>query len=360
MGKGGAEQVFKEIFSSFPQADIYALFNNMSSELQKEFLGDKKITVSFLQKFPFARKNHRYFFPFFKYAIESFDLSKYDLIISSSHAVAKGVKITDGQRHLCYCHTPVRYAWDMRTEYLEHVTNKGVRKIANWQLDKLKKWDHHSANRVTKFAANSVYVSKRIKNHYLRDAQVVYPPINTEFFIPNGITVKDRSQYIVVSRLVPYKRIDLIIRAFNKMPNLHLKIIGEGPEYLSLKEAANDNIEFLGFTGNEQLRKEFQKSKALILAANEDFGITSLEAQACGIPVLALRKGGYLETVKEGKTGFFFDKQDVESIVEGVRKFEKDRHTLEPESARENALRFSRKRFREEFKSFVESALNNS
>lgn len=357
ISKGGAEQVFRQIYKCFPDADVYSLFYNLSPELEREIVNNNPIHVTFLQKIPFAKQYHRYFFPLYRKAIESIDLSKYDLIISSSHAVAKGVKVEKGQTHLCYCHTPVRYAWDLKKEYLSHLSSEGLRKLANWQLEKLRIWDLKSSERVTSFAANSNYVSKRIKKNYNRDAKVVYPPIDTSFFTPNGTSVEHRSQYISISRLVPYKRIDLLVKAFNKLPHLKLKIVGTGPEKQRLQELANPNIEFTGFIKNDTLRKELRKSRALLLAANEDFGITSLEAQSCGIPVIALKKGGYLETVVEGETGLFFDLQSEDSIVDTINEFEQERLHFAPEKARENAMRFSKKRFREDFLAFVQDAI---
>ncbi|MFZ6053170.1 glycosyltransferase [Halocola ammonii] len=358
--KGGAEQVFRQIHSCFPNADIYALFNNLTPDLQQQLVNGKEIKVTYLQKLPFVRKHHRYFFPLFKSAIESLDLSEYDLIISSSHAVAKGVKINKNQKHLCYCHTPVRYAWDLRKEYLEHVQHKGIRQLANWQLDKLRNWDLDSASRVTSFAANSEYVSDRIRKNYQREAKVVYPPIDTEFFTPNGTAVEERSQYLVVSRMVPYKRIDIVIRAFEKLPHLKLKIIGDGPDFHSLKSIASPNVEFMGYIDDESLKREMRVSKALIMAANEDFGITSLEAQACGIPVIALKKGGYLETVVEGETGIFFEEQSSESVLEAIERFEKMRFDFSPLKARGNAMRFSNERFLEDFIHFVNSSIQDN
>tara|TARA_Y100000782_G_scaffold115606_1_gene161463 strand:+ start:4664 stop:5785 length:1122 start_codon:yes stop_codon:yes gene_type:complete len=360
LSKGGAEQVFRQIYECFPDADVYSLFYNLPPDLEREIVNNKPINVTFLQRIPFAKQYHRYFFPLYKKAIESIDLSQYDLVISSSHAVAKGVKITNGQTHLCYCHTPVRYAWDLKKEYLSHLSSGGLKKIANWQLEKLRLWDLKSSERVTSFAANSNYVSKRIKKNYNRVAKVVYPPIDTGFFTPNGTTVEQRSQYIIISRLVPYKRIDVLIKAFKRLPHLKLKIVGTGPELQRLKELASPNIEFMGFVDNTLLRKELRKSRALLLAANEDFGITSLEAQSCGIPVIALKKGGYLETVVDGETGLFFERQDEEAIISTIREFEENRLHFVPEKARENAMRFSTERFREEFLAFVNDAINKN
>lgn len=353
ISKGGAEKVIREILNCFPQADVFSLLNSFDDQLSKEIVHSKPIKASFLQKIPFAKKYHRYLFPLYVRAVESLDLSSYDLIISSSHAVAKGVKIQPNQIHICYCHTPVRYAWDLKEEYLKEVKQKLVKKLASWQLEKLRMWDLQVANRVNTYVANSQYISNRIQNNYNLNSTVIYPPIDTQFFQPNGIKVHERTNYLVVSRLVNYKRIDIVLDAFRKLPHLALKIVGTGPYEQRLKATAPPNVSFTGFIEDAELRREMQKSRALILTADEDFGITSLEAQACGIPVLALRKGGYLETVVEGKTGLFFKDQKAESLLEVIQQFEKNRLTFLPEAARENALKFSQEQFREKFLKLV-------
>lgn len=352
--KGGAEKVLKEILECFPKADVYSLLNGFNRELGNDIVHSKPVNVSFLQRFPFANKYHRYLLPLYTRAIESLNLKKYDLIISSSHAVAKGVRTYPHQVHVCYCHTPVRYAWDLKSEYLSHVKRSVLRKLASWQLEKLRNWDLNSAPNVTTYIANSQYVSKRIKNNYNRSSTVVYPPVDTEYFQPNGVKVEEREHYISISRLVPYKRLDLVLEAFRNLPHLKLKMIGSGPEFEKLKALAPSNADLMGFVSDEALKKELQRSKALILAADEDFGMTSLEAQACGIPVIALKRGGYLETVIDNHTGLFFEDQTKEALMTAILEFESRRDQFRPDTARSNALRFSKETFREQFTSIVE------
>lgn len=354
--KGGAEKVVRQILECFPNAEVFSLFDFLSPEDRKSILKEKSVTVSFMQKIPFAKKNYRYLFPIFSRAIESISLDGFDLVLSSSHAVAKGIKTSRDQVHVCYCHTPVRYAWDMKDDYVKMVP-ASVRNLVNWRLKKLQKWDKGNANNVTKYIANSINISERIFNNYNRKSTVVYPPIDTEYFQPNGVMDKKVEPFLVVSRLVPYKRVDLIIEAFNQRPELKLNIIGDGPEYHELRELANKNITMLGYQSDERVKYHYQHSRAMLLAAIEDFGITSVEAQACGTPVIALGQGGYKETVVPFETGVFFADQSKEEILKGIDSFIEHESNFDRDKIRAHAEKFKINRFRDEFMKIVNETL---
>ncbi|MGB0391327.1 MAG: glycosyltransferase [Salibacteraceae bacterium] len=354
--KGGAEKVVHQILECFPNAEVFSLFDFLSPQDRKAILKEKSVTVSFMQKIPFAKKNYRYFFPIFSRAIESISLEGFDLILSSSHAVAKGIKSNKNQIHICYCHTPVRYAWDMKDDYIKMVP-ASIRNLVSWRLNKLQKWDKENADNVTKYIANSQNISERILNNYNRKSTVVYPPIDTDYFQPNGVVNKKTEPFLVVSRLVPYKRVDLIIKAFNERPDLKLNIIGDGPEFHELKELANENITLLGYQSDERVKFHYQHSRAMLLAAIEDFGITSVEAQACGTPVIALGKGGYKETVVLNETGVFFAEQTKNEILKGLDSFVENESKFDRDKIRAHAEKFRIKRFKEEFMKIVNETI---
>ncbi|WP_271629028.1 glycosyltransferase [Caldicellulosiruptor sp. DIB 104C] len=308
------------------------------------------IITSNLQKNPLAHIKHQLFFKYMPRAFENFDLSDFDLVISSSSAFAKGVITSPNSVHICYCHTPPRYLWDLTHEYLKDY-NLIIRRYLERNFHYLRIWDTIAANRVDYFVANSNYVANRIKKFYKRDCKVIYPPVDTEYFTP----AKDKNiedYYLIVSRLVPYKRVDLAVEAFNQLSK-RLVIVGDGPEYKKLKSIAKSNIEFLGYQPDKTVRDLYQRCKALIFPGVEDFGIVPVEVQACGRPVIALKKGGAVETVEEGKTGVFFEKQDVESLKEAVYKFEQDIERFDKDYIRSHAEKFSAERFRMEFKDFI-------
>ncbi|WPX08899.1 glycosyltransferase [Anaerocellum danielii] len=345
---GGSEKVILELKKLFPEAPIYTLVYNRK-KLGKYF-DEYLIITSNLQKNPLAQIKHQLFFKYMPRAFESFDLSDFDLVISSSSAFAKGVITSPNCIHICYCHTPPRYLWDLTHEYLKDY-NIIIRKYIERNFHYLRIWDTVAANRVDYFVANSNYVANRIKKFYKRDCKVIYPPVDTEYFTP----AKDKNiedYYLIVSRLVPYKRIDLAVEAFNKISK-RLVIVGDGPEYKKLKSIAKPNIEFLGYQPDEIVRNLYQRCKALIFPGIEDFGIVPVEVQACGRPVIALKRGGAAETVEEGKTGVFFEKQDVESLKEAVYKFEKDIDKFDQNYIRFHAEKFSAERFRREFSDFI-------
>lgn len=342
---GGGEKTLAAILEEFP-APIHTLVKNDKALAGTPF-ATADIHASFLQKIPFSSSCYRYLLPFFPVAIEQFDLSSYDLILSTSHAVAKGVLTHPDQLHLCYCLTPMRYAWDLTHRYLEGVG--GLQKmIARLGLHYMRNWDIASLNRVDHFAAISHYVAKRIKKTYGQDAEVIYPPVDVE-----EIPFQENKDnfYLSVSRMVPYKKIDLIVEAFSQTPERKLVVIGDGPEMNKVKQKAGKNIEILGHTSDSVVRDYMKRARGFIFAAEEDFGIVVLEAQAAGTPVIAFGRGAALETVKDKETGLFFDAQTIPSLLDALRKF--DLLSFDPARARENALKFNKARFQRGFREFV-------
>lgn len=347
---GGAEKVIHSINSIWDNFDHFALIDFLNDEDRKFILNGKKAKTSFIQKLPTVKKNHRKFLQLFPIAIEQFDLRDYDLIISSSSAVAKGIKTNKNQLHICYCHSPMRYAWDLREQYLKDAgLNKGLKGLyAKSVLDKIQKWDLSNSDNVDFFIANSKHIAERIKKIYNRESTVIYPPVDVDFFSLEEIK---EDYYFTASRLVPYKKTQLIVEAFNELPHLKLIVAGDGPELEKLQKTAQNNIQFVGYIENKKLRSLMQKAKAFVFAAEEDFGIIPVEAQACGTPVIALAKGGTLETVIENKTGIFFVEQSAEKIKEAVLNFETK--NFDPQIIREHAVTFSKQRFEKEIKEFV-------
>jgi glycosyltransferase involved in cell wall biosynthesis len=344
----GSEKTLREIHGLFP-SPIYTLLKN-EKKLEGSYFEGKELIASFIQKLPFAQKYYRNYLPFFPLAIEQFDLSAYDLILSSSHCVAKGVICHPDQLHISYCHTPIRYAWDLMHPYLnDGPLRSGVKgALARFFLQYVRNWDVLSSNRVDAYIANSKYVAGRIRKYYGRSAHVIFPPVDIESF---QVCHQKENFYLAASRMVPYKRLDLIVEAFSLMPDKKLVVIGSGPEEANIKKKAHKNIEFLGFQSDSNLQLYLRKAKAFVFAAIEDFGILPVEAMASGTPVIAFRKGGAMETVQEGVSGLFFEEQSITSLQEAIRLFE----TLEFDSAaiRSHAEQFSRERFRREFQEFV-------
>ncbi|MEW5952058.1 MAG: glycosyltransferase family 4 protein [Elusimicrobiota bacterium] len=349
----GAERVLEQIIDLFPESDLFSLIDFLP-ENKRFFIKNKKVNTSFIQYLPFAKAKYRSYLPLFPTAIESFDLSEYDLIISVSHCVAKGVKIKSGQKHICVCCSPVRYAWDLREQYLsEAKLDSGIKKIiADKILDYIKEWDIRTINRVTDYIAISKYISDRIKNNYNKESSVIYPPVDINKF---ELCAKKENFYLTASRMVPYKKIPLIAEAFSKMPDKKLVVIGDGPEFEKVKKVLGRNIELLGYQEDNVLKEYMKKAKAFVFAAEEDFGIVPVEAQACGTPVIAYGKGGALETVVDGVSGTFFKEQTVESIISAVNSFEK--MSFDPIKIRKNSERFSIDRFKKEFLNFVNSKI---
>lgn len=347
---GGAENSLQEIFSMYP-SPIYTLVWNPQA-FQGTPFENAKIYRSFIDRLPWSQKKFRSLLPLFPTAIEQFDLKHYDLILSSSHCVAKGIQRHPDQLHICYCYTPMRYAWDLSEDYLKDAgIDGGLRgAVARFFLHHLQNWDVESAAKVDHFIAISRFIAKRIERIYCRPATVIYPPVATDFY---GLGEKKEDFYLAASRLVSYKKIHLIVEAFSKMPNRKLVVIGDGPEMKKIKKIAGKNVELMGYQTNVVLREMLQKAKALIFAAIEDFGILPVEAMATGTPVIALNQGGASETIVDGVTGVFFEEQTPQSICDAVGRFEK-LGFWEPKTIRTHALQFSSGRFREEYRSFVE------
>lgn len=348
---GGAEKVIHSINNIWSDFDHYALVDFLNREDREFVLNGKFTHTSFIQNLPTAKSNHRKFLQLFPYAIEQFDLQDYELIISSSASIAKGVMTNQDQLHICYCHSPMRYAWDLYYQYLnESNLNKGVKSIyAKYVFHKIRLWDILNSNRVDYFVANSHYIAKRIKKIYRRDAEVIYPPVDT-----NTFTIQEKKEdfYFTASRMVSYKKINLIIEAFNQMPGKKLFVAGSGPDYKSLKKDAKANIEFLGFLSDEKLKYYMKNAKAFVFAAIEDFGIVPVEAQACGTPVIGYGKGGLTETVIHSTTGVLFQKQDANNIIAAVDYFESLK--FDPYVIRQHAMKFDRKRFETQFQDYVD------
>lgn len=351
----GSERVLEQILACFPDADLYCVLDFLP-ENERGFLGGKRVQPTFIQKLPFARRHYRAYLPLMTLAIEQLNLSGYDLVISNSHAVAKGVLVGPDQMHICFCHSPIRYAWDLQHQYLNGGgLTKGLKGwIARWMLHKLRIWDVRAAAGVDKFIAISHFIARRIDKTYRRDSVVIYPPVDVAAFV-EGEHKEDF--YVTASRIVPYKQIPLIIEAFAMLPDKRLVVIGDGPELEKCRKIATPNVQVLGWQPFERLRDYLQRAAAFIFAAEEDFGIAPLEAQACGTPVIAYGKGAALETIRppemDRPTGLFFEEQSAGAIADAVRAFEKQRQRFVPAACRENALRFSAERFRAEFYRFV-------
>lgn len=347
----GAEKVLEAIYEIY-SAPVFTLVADEEG-LEGSLFERAEIFTSFIQKFPKAKKKYRNYLFFFPLAIEQFDLSEYDLVISINTCAAKGVLTRSTQLHICYCCTPVRYAWDLYHQYLEETgLKKGLKGIiAKLILHYIRMWDCTTANRVDYFVTLSNYIKRRIKKVYGRNSAVIYPPVDVDKF---GLCAKKEGFYLTASRMVPYKKIDLIVEAFSQMPDKKLVVIGDGPDFKKVESKAKKNIELLGYQPFEVLRDYMQRAKAFIFAAEEDFGIVPVEAQACGTPVIAYGKGGATETVIEGETGLFFKEQSVESLIEAVRKFETMEDKFDSGIIRKNAEKFSKERFKREFKEFVD------
>lgn len=355
---GGAEKVTHEILKVW-DADVFSLIDLLNDKDRQFILHGKRATTSFIQKMPMVKEKYRYYLPFFPKAIEQLDVRGYDLVLSASYAVAKGVKTTTDQMHICYCHTPMRYAWDMQEDYLHQAGLSGGIKgpVLRSMLGNLRKWDQRTASRVDHFIANSANTARRIRKNYDRSADVIHPPVDLEVFQP---TKEKGDHYIAAARLVPYKRMDLIVEAFNHMPDRRLTLIGDGPELALLKSHAKGNVKVLGEVSTMELVKQIGSAKAMLLAANEDLGLTCVEAHSCGTPTIALQKGGYLETVQDGLNGIFFPEQRVEDIVEAVNRFEALGVQWSSEKIRESAAPFSSKVFRNKLKDFVDRKMANA
>ncbi|AYA08495.1 glycosyltransferase family 4 protein [Rahnella aquatilis] len=353
----GSEKVIAEFIKLYPNADIYSVVDFLSDESRKKFYG-KEATTSFIQRLPFAKKKYQQYLPLMPLAIEQLDVTGHDIVLSSSHAVAKGVLTGPDQLHISYVHSPIRYAWDFQHQYLrESGLNKGLKgKLARWFLHKIRIWDYRTANGVDHFIANSQFIARRIKKVYGRDADVIYPPVDVERF-----TLQENKEdfYFTASRMVPYKRIDLIVEAFSQMPDKKLVVIGDGSEMAKIKSRAGSNIEILGYQPDDVMQDYMRRTRAFVFAAEEDFGITPVEAQASGTPVIAFGKGGVLETIRpygeRNATGVFFSEQTAESLINAVRHFDTIKDSILPKDCRENALKFSAQRFHDELDEYIKT-----
>ncbi|HEY4756187.1 MAG TPA: glycosyltransferase [Ignavibacteriaceae bacterium] len=348
----GSERCVESFTNIWNDADIFSLVDFLDERDRKIILKGKSATTSFVQNLPLASKYHRYYFPLFPLAIEQFDLSSYDLVISSSHAFAKGALTNSNQLHICYCYTPVRYAWDLTNQYFNTKSLIGrIQKLILLPvLHNIRTWDVASSNRVDYFIAISNYIARRIKKIYRRDAEVIYPPVDTAKFRCES---KKEDFYLTASRFVPYKKIDLIAEAFSKMPDKKLVIIGEGTDEDKIKAKCNKNVKMINYKKVDDLAEYMKRARAFVFAAEEDFGISVIEALSCGTPVIALNKGGTAETIIDGKYGIHFSEQTTEDIVNAVSRFEKSEKTFDPQMLSDYAKRFDRSIFEEKIRAFI-------
>jgi glycosyltransferase involved in cell wall biosynthesis len=349
-GMRGGEKCLEALCELYPESDIYTLFHEKGKV--NGAIAARRIFTSPIQNLPGVFRSYRYYLPFFPQAIEAFDLEGYDVVVSTSHCVAKGIRKNRGAVHICYCFTPMRYAWGLFEEYFGR-RGALMKRAIQFFLKRIRHWDRRTSGRVDRFVAISSHVKDRIAAHYGREADVVYPPVDTDFFVPDP-AVPAEDFYLVVSALVPYKKIELAIEAFSRNGR-RLVVIGSGPEEPYLRSIAARNIEFLGWQPDAVLRDRYRRARALIFPGEEDFGIVPVEVQACGRFVIAYGKGGALETVKDGTTGVFFHEPTVGSLCDAVARFES--LSLDGQEARRNAMRFSRERFKEEIDAVVRGAV---
>lgn len=345
---GGGEKTMFAALEVFPQADIFTLIYNRPAFANTP-IARKKIITSVLDRLPLAQSHHRLLLPLMPSAIEQFDLCQYDVVVAFSYAVAHGVRVKNRTRHLCYMYTPMRYAWsDINIDG----THSRKNRLLDLAMQKFRKWDHSAARRVHEFGAISREVAGRIQSAYQRESHLIYPPVEVERFSAKG---QRRDYFVTLSRLVPHKRIDIVIEAFSRL-KLPLKIIGDGPDKNRLQRQVAPNIEFLGYQTEQTVAGLLGSARGFVCAAEEDFGIAIVEAQAAGCPVIAYRGGGALETVLEGETGLFFAEQSVGSLIEAVRRFQNSTDCFRADVMVDNAHRFSKERFKSSFRQFVDSA----
>ncbi len=358
LGMRGGEKVLAAIATLYPQAEIYTLLADVRSMpvFQKH-----RIHTSWLQYLPGAKSYYRKLLPWMPGAIERFRLVEFDLVISSSHCVAKGVKVPEGIPHICYCHTPMRYAWDLQDLYLERVPAR-LRGWARHELEKLQQWDRVTSHRVNRFIANGRTVQERIRRSYGRASEIIHPPVDTDFYDLNA-GVSRENYYLVVSALAPNKRIDLAIEACQQL-NRNLVIIGTGSEAKRLRRMLGNDKQFIGWSTNETIRHHLQRCQALLFPGEEDFGIVPVEANACGCPVIAYGVGGATETIRplgraDYPTGVWFDQPTTASLIEAIQLFERHQSDIDPEVCRRSAERFSQARFTKEFSAYCTTVLNS-
>lgn len=351
----GAEKVLSQMLLLYPQAEVFTLVDFLP-DADRGFLASHKVHTSFIQRLPKARSSYRSYLPLMPLAIEQFDLGAFDLVLSSSHAVAKGVLTGPDQIHVCYCHSPIRYAWDLQGQYLrESGLQRGIKSwLARLILSYIRMWDVRTANGVDHFIANSSFIARRIRKVYGRASAVVPPPVD----VPQVPSLSPRKDYYVTaSRLVPYKRIDLIIKAFNAMPDKALVVIGSGPMLAEMKQLAGNNVRVLGYQPQDVLEQHLAEARAFVFAAEEDFGIAPVEAQAYGTPVIAYGKGGILDSVVDGQTGSFFPAQTVEAITAAIDAFEKRTSPWDNAQIAQHALEFRPEAFRARLAAQIDAAI---
>lgn len=357
--RGGGESCVEQFLDLYPQADLFCVVDFLP-EAERGFLSGRKITTSFIQRLPFARTRYRSYLALMPIAVEQLDVTGYDLVISTSSAVAKGVITGPDQVHICYCFSPVRYAWDLQETYLkESGSDRGLKGlIARLILHYIRLWDVRTANGVDNFVAISHYIARRVRKAYGREATVIYPPVDLDRFT---IGSEREDFYLVMGRMVPYKRVPLIVEAFARMPERRLVVIGDGPDMAAVRAAAGPNVTILGKLPNHQVVDHMRRAKAFVFAAEEDFGIAPVEAQACGVPVVAYGRGAATETIRgrdgEGQTGVFFAEQTADAIVAAVEHLDRRLPAITPEACRANAERFATECFRGEVGCFVDAAI---
>lgn len=345
---GGAERVLECFTELFPQAPIYTLVYN--KDFMHGVFSDKKIKASFIQKIPFAKKNHRIFPQFMPMAIEQFDFSDYDIVLSDSSSFAKGIITSPHTLHICYMHTPMRFAWDDCQKYTSDFDFPWIiKKFVPFVMNYIRVWDRISADRPDKIIANTDFVAKRIKKYYKRNSITIHPPVTVDNFC---ISEKREDYFLIVGRLLAYKRFDIAVEAFNEL-GLPLKIISRGPEMKRLKKMAKSNIEFLGRIPDNEVAEYFSKCRAFIFPQEEDFGIVAIEAMASGRPVIAYRGGDIPEHMEEGKTGIFFEKQTAQDLIEAIKKF--NDNDYDPAYIREKSKKFDKSLFKAKIKAYIES-----
>lgn len=354
----GSERVLEQLLEIWPGADLFAVCDFLPED-QRHFLKGKVPRTTFIQRLPFARTRFRWYLGLMPLAVEQHDLSGYDVVVSSSHAVAKGVLTGPGQVHVSYVHSPMRYAWDLQHQYLREAgLERGLKgAYTRWLLHRLRLWDRASAAGVDVIVGNSAYIAERIRKTWRRDALVIHPPVDLDRF---ALQREKQDHYLIASRMVPYKRVELVAEAFRRMPGRRLLIVGDGPNMPEVRRAAAGapNIEILGRVETPELVRLTQAARAAVFAAEEDFGIATVEAQACGTPVIAFGKGGACDIVRPGETGLLFPEQTAESLAAAVEAFEAaPPGRFDPEACRRNAERFSRARFRDAMKDLVDRRL---
>jgi glycosyltransferase involved in cell wall biosynthesis len=352
----GSERVLTEILRCLPHAHLFTLLDRMP-EAERRRVGPQAARTTFLQRMPGLPRFLPYYLPLMPVAIEQLDVTGYDLVVSSNHAVAKGVIASPDALHVSYVHSPMRYAWDLQHRYLDDAgMARGLRGMAaRWLLHRLRLWDHRAAAGVDCFVANSGFIARRILKAYRREAEVIHPPVDIEAMTPEAAPRQD--YYVTVGRLMPYKRVDLMLEAFARLPERRLVVIGEGPELGALRARAPRNVELLGWQPEDAVRRHLRAAAAFVFAAVEDFGIAPLEAQACGTPVIALNRGGAAETIAgldaAAPTGVLFEAQDAGLLAAAIKRFEAERSRITSAACRANAERFSAARFREQFSALL-------